>query len=151
MNRGDGQRGFTLVETLTVLVIFAVTSMIALPSLGRLLQHYRLSNATNQVAFEIGRARMQAVAQNRAVRVRAEADTHQVCRQFRNTTSGQWAPATCSEATDFINLSGETVVTGTFPEFDRTGQANSAVTLVVQNSAGQMRIRVGILGRVSLS
>jgi prepilin-type N-terminal cleavage/methylation domain-containing protein len=61
--------GFTLVELLVVVAVFAIASAIAMPQLGRAVDAYRLGMALREVERELQAARVAAVTSNRPVRV----------------------------------------------------------------------------------
>jgi prepilin-type N-terminal cleavage/methylation domain-containing protein len=61
--------GFTLVELLMVVAVFAIMSAVAMPQLGRAIDAYRLGMALREVERELQAARVSAVTSNRPVRV----------------------------------------------------------------------------------
>jgi Tfp pilus assembly protein FimT len=63
-------RGFTLIDTLATLAVFATVSAIALPRLTNSLEGQRLSMETRNVERELQSARLSAVASNRPIRFR---------------------------------------------------------------------------------
>jgi type II secretory pathway pseudopilin PulG len=63
-------RGFTLIDTLATLAVFATVSAIALPRLTNSLEGQRLGMEARNVERELQSARLSAVASNRPIRVR---------------------------------------------------------------------------------
>jgi type II secretory pathway pseudopilin PulG len=63
-------RGFTLIDTLATLAVFATVSAIALPRLTSSLEGQRLGMETRNVERELQSARLSAVATNRPIRIR---------------------------------------------------------------------------------
>ena len=61
--------GFTLVELLAVVAVFAIMSAVAMPQLGRAIDAYRLGMAIREAERELQAARVAAVKANRPVRV----------------------------------------------------------------------------------
>jgi type II secretory pathway pseudopilin PulG len=63
-------RGFTVIDTLATLAVFATVSAIALPRLTSSLEGQRLNMETRNVERELQSARLSAVAANRPIRIR---------------------------------------------------------------------------------
>ena len=59
-----GNGGFSLVEIVAALAIFAILAAISLPDWGTLLPTFRLNGATRQVQSELHRIKMKAVNEN---------------------------------------------------------------------------------------
>lgn len=68
--RGQGSRGFTLMELLLVSSIFVLLAAIGTPTLGRAVDAYRIGLAMRSVERELQAARLSAVTTNRMLRVR---------------------------------------------------------------------------------
>jgi prepilin-type N-terminal cleavage/methylation domain-containing protein len=57
-----GQRGFSLIELLVVVGVIAIMAAASLPAIGRYFRNYQIQSAAQQVASEIGTARMKAIS-----------------------------------------------------------------------------------------
>jgi prepilin-type N-terminal cleavage/methylation domain-containing protein len=145
MKAAHSQKGFTLIEMLVTVGVMAVVASIAVPNAVRLVSIYQLSSAANEVAFEIGRAKMQAVAQHTFVRLVFK-DGGTLYRQTASSSNGSW-----TDATGFVRLPRNTSVSGTGPTFGNNGVASSNGVIEVRNGAGAKTVQYNILGRVTIS
>lgn len=146
-----GNQGFTLVEGLVAIAVSTIVAAIAVPNAAALLEQYQLNAAANEVSFEIARAKMQAVAQNRFVRVVVAADGRSICRQTASSQSGPWSPSSCADAKGYVKLPSTVLVSGTGPTFDRSGLALASGQMTVSNAAGAKKVNYSLLGRVTMS
>lgn len=84
MNRGDAMRpgrrtaGFTLLELIVVVAILGVASALVLPSIGRGGDMLRVRTEAGRVAAVIREARLQAVSQRHATRVKLDPNRNTV-------------------------------------------------------------------------
>ncbi len=140
-----GSAGFSVLELLVVLGLAAVVASIAVPATSELRSVYTLNATADQLALEISKARMQAVARGVFTRVRfgecsysleASADG-----SHYTTTEGPYA------------LPEGTVVEseGANPTFGRTGLAASPVTISIGRGHSHKTLLVNVLGRVTAS
>jgi prepilin-type N-terminal cleavage/methylation domain-containing protein len=66
-SRRDVARGFTLVETVMVIVLAGMLMAIALPRLGDSRRRYQLDTAAYQLAGDLRRAQIEAIRRNQPV------------------------------------------------------------------------------------
>ena len=69
------ERGFTLVELLITVAVFAVLTMLALPSFNQWIANTKIRSTTESVLAGFQLARTEAIRLNRGVRVTLNADT----------------------------------------------------------------------------
>lgn len=141
------QAGFTLLELVVGLGLMAVVLGISSPAISTLRTRYILDGASRQVAMEISKARMQAIAQNRTVRFRLIGSRTYVLEESEDGAKFQ------AIGNPIVLPSGIAMSTGSngFPRFNRQGMAPSSTVVFVGNGAGQKTIQVSALGRVTRS
>jgi Tfp pilus assembly protein FimT len=139
--------GISLLETVSTMALLAVVSAIAVPSFKNLGDQYRLVSAANQIAYDIGWARMQAIGQHASMRLRL-VDNSSYVRE-RSTDGGTtWSQVQPSSPLP----SGVRISAGSGgPTFDRNGIASATATITVSNGRGTKSVVTNVLGRVTLS
>jgi len=141
--RRIGTSGFSLIQMMVAMVMASVLGATAVPVTGQYLRLYRLSTASDQVAFDLARARMQAVAQSVFVRLRFPDSTHYVReRSPDNVTFAADGPVLALP--NGVSASGATTIT-----FQRNGMIPSSVSLTLSNGTSSKTVRTNVLGRVT--
>lgn len=138
-------RGFTLAETVVGLALASVVAAVAVPASGRLLAQYRLSTATSQIAMEVSRARMQAIGQNRYVRLKKTS-----AGLVREVSSNGESFTQDGDAVPLPNGIGMTFGGSGGPKFNRQGIASTSSYVLMSNEAGYRILYVNLLGRVEV-
>jgi type II secretory pathway pseudopilin PulG len=142
MNRMQGEKGFTILDTLAAFAISGLLLTMTGPAIGDVLAHYRLRGATSQVGFELTRARMQAMAQSAWVRVRFTQDGYVVERSDDGTSFDE-VYATAS-LPDGVRVSG----VSSPPTFDRQGVATDDIEVKISNGGGQRVVEMNSIGKI---
>ncbi len=146
------ERGFTVVELITVVGIMMVITAIATPSFYYWLPKYRLSAGARQIAADLQLARMKAIAQNISYGLRfIDNNTYQV---WRDKNPWEQDPATG----DFDLPEGITVtIPIAFPfdtsEFQSRGTVNTGVGIFqieVTNGDLNKAVCIKLVGRVHI-
>ncbi len=110
------ERGFTLIELLITVAVFAVLTMLALPSFNQWIANTKIRSTTESVLAGFQLARAEAVRLNRGVRVTLNADTSWTVAEVLSGTVIQTRPAT--EGTGNTTM---TVTPGTATTVDFNG------------------------------
>lgn len=142
--RRAGERGYSMIETMVAVGIAGIVAMTALPSASNLFRKHALAGSVEELAFQIARARMQAVGQNKFVRVRFYSSTTYGIETSSNGTS-------YTRQGPVYTLSPGLSLTSTAnPSFTRRGLSTSA-TINVTDGETTKSIRVNRIGNASVS
>lgn len=130
---------------MVALAVAGVVAAVAVPGSGRLLAQYRLSSATSQVAMEVARARMQAIGQNRYVRLKQTS-----VGLVREVSSDG---VSFTQDGDAVSLPKGVIMAfggSGGPKFNRQGIASTSSYVLMSNDQGYRILWVNLLGRVEL-
>jgi prepilin-type N-terminal cleavage/methylation domain-containing protein len=90
------QEGFTLIETVVVVLVGAVILAFATPKFTSAMRQYRVSMASRELSDLIHKAKMQAVSDNRSVTLRVDTATNRfgivVCDAAGNELRTEYVP-----------------------------------------------------------
>jgi prepilin-type N-terminal cleavage/methylation domain-containing protein len=140
------QRGYSLVEVLAGIGILGIVSTMTMPVVSTFMSQYQLRSAADQLAFEIGRARMQAVAQRVFVRVRVERDGW-----VRERSTDGVTYVADNAVVGLPNGITAIVSEGGSPTFNRAGLAQSSTTITLGNTHASKTITTNVIGNVDVS
>ena len=148
MTRQKSLRGFSLNEVVVVLALGAIVALTAVPTVNAFFARYQLMSASNQLGFDIARARMQAVGQNRFVRIKMLNST-QYARET-STDGSTWS----SRVTTNLPKGVTATTTSAEVQFDRRGFAtvnNSITVKAVNTRVLQVKtVTTSVIGQVSI-
>jgi Tfp pilus assembly protein FimT len=135
--------GFSAIEMVVAIGLSLAVSAIAVPSGSKLFRQYQFGSAINRLASDMARARIQAVAQNRFVRVRF---LDQTTYTFERSTDG----VTFSQYGGQIKLPPSVTASGGGPTFDRSGLPAAVTTMSLTDGSVSKGVRVNVVGSVSI-
>jgi prepilin-type N-terminal cleavage/methylation domain-containing protein len=142
------RRGFTLLELLIAITLAGVLSAIALPSVQRQVERWRIGAAARQVVMDLKAARARAIAGGAAERIHfaVASATYQLERQRPGGAYAAIAPAT--RLPDGVRVVDCTAA-GDGVGFRPRGYAITFGTITLRNASGdERRVIVDIAGRL---
>ncbi|HEX7407468.1 MAG TPA: GspH/FimT family pseudopilin [Candidatus Binatia bacterium] len=147
MIRQSSKRGFSLVEVVIVLQLTAIAAFIAVPNMNAFFARYQLMSASNQLGFDIARARMQAIGQNQSVRIRMLSGT-----QYVRETSKNGSPPWSNQVTTSLPRGVTVTTTSAQVGFDRRGFATVNNSITVSGGVQQLKtVMTNVIGRVTIA
>jgi len=137
----NNQAGFTLAETLIVMVLSAIITMIGYISINALLPQHRLSGAVRVVKADLHRAKMLAVEKSSDYQVIFTTSGYEVKKKGGGTENSK----------SFEDYPGITVKTPATISFKQRGLAAPG-SITLRNTEGdEKRLSISIAGRVKIN
>jgi prepilin-type N-terminal cleavage/methylation domain-containing protein len=147
MQARTGERGFTLIEMLVVLLIIGVIVIVALPSTARTLSDLRLRSDARSIHNMVGLAKMRAGSRFTRERVYVDLSTSSYYLQYWDKTASSWVTeggtSTLSSGVSFGTADVDGAPPDTQSTFgqaaacrDSSNEAISGTACVVFNSRG---------------
>ena len=135
------RRGFSLVELIVVIAVFAILAAVAVPQFIGFRPKNRLNGAARQIYSELMWARSKAVNENSAYVVTFPTNqTMQIAGSTTKTVNIQ------TEYSDVTLTSTSSTIT-----FSSRGTADVAPTITLTNSGGTKTVTIRITGTASIS
>jgi len=146
----NGERGFSIIEIIVVLVVIAIMVAIAVPGTIKQLQAYRLQNSAAVLAGKLDEARMNAIKRNRTVWLRIDktARTEQI---RSNTPLGVVYDIGYPELLwQEINLDAPDSVEVAFDSLGRYASGPPTVVLLESNLSKRKNVMISPAGKVTV-
>jgi prepilin-type N-terminal cleavage/methylation domain-containing protein len=146
---GRRTEGFSMLELIVVMAIVAADALILLPKVNGLYAEYQLMSASTQLDADLIRARMEAIGENRYVRIRVTSNTQYI--REKSSDGATWA------ADDVVSQlpGGVTTTTTTAKvQFDQKGYIYNSVnnTIGLRNTLSQQKnLSTSLIGQVTIS
>lgn len=156
-------QGFTLIELMVVVAIVAIVAYIAIPSYVAFIDNKRLVDSAEFIQGKLNFARAEAIKQSKTIYVGITSGTtwdvgigDQVACTGASATD--CAISTSVNGTDNVSLTyyftdpgnGTGVDAVAQVRFDPVRGTASATTITVSNSAGSLKVKVSVLGRITV-
>ncbi len=130
--------GFTVLEIMITVAVFAILIVVAVPNMALLSNAYQLRGAAREVASDLQFARLLAVKENRSIRVAFASNSYQILR-----VSDGSVVKSRNVANDYPGLT----LTNLSVDFYSRGDSNGN-TIIVTNPRGAKNITVNYTGRI---
>ena len=143
------QRGFTNIELVMVLIIFAIVSAIGLWSAQAFTSSSRLRGAISMVRNDLNSAKMNAIRDRRQCRLAFGTDNYQV--QMGNSATGStvWTNIRLRNFEEFQGVSLDSV-TGN-PVFHPRGTADPSSITLKNEKDKKIKITISMAGRIKVN
>ncbi len=158
--RRTGDRGFSVVEVIVVLMIISIVLAFALPAANRAIAAYNLRSAGDHMAERLTAVRALSMAKNRTVTFSFKASTGKYGFDFTPTGAPDGLPDTTDPADPSIDYRIETLPYGITGSADQQVSFNSrgeipigatAQTFTMTDYGGRtVRVSVNLRGKVSV-
>ncbi len=153
MHRSD-KTGFTLVELLIAVVIFAILGAISIPTFQSFLAQRRLNGAARELHANLMACRMQAVAENKWISTVIN-NNHQYTIFRDENKNGSVDTGEMILIKDlhpsYYDVTFDGAVIGYVVAFYPKGTGGSDGTLIINGSTGMKQITVSSNGRVRIN
>ena len=143
------QRGITLLELITVMIIIAIGAVLTTPNIGGWLPNYRLRSATRDVVSIMRVAQLKAVSNNTQYQVVFNPGNSTYILQYRDT-GGNWidegAAQTLPRGVNFA-----TTLLGDTATFSPNSTATDGNITLNNTKGATKRVRLlGLTGRIKI-
>lgn len=135
--------GFSLIEILASISIFAVLIGMASISFLHLSPKYRLVKAVREIHSRMNYARYRAIYKGTRVRIRLDADGYTI--ETYNSKSSSWTHS------PKVFLEGVDIEANNSPTFHPIGTVSNLASIYVSNSWGKYKISLAITGRIKVT
>ena len=142
MKRMNSQLGYTLLQLLLALEFGTVVAAVGAPKVFDAYAFYQLKATANQVGFDIARARMEAIGQNKYVRIQMQSS--QYLRQVSNDGS-TWTTETTRTLPNNVSAYSNSEV-----RFDRRGFATVNNWMLLMGGGRYRWIFTSLIGRSTI-
>jgi type II secretion system protein H len=134
--------GFSLMETVIVLLVVALIAVVASTSFLSYAPKYRLLSAVRKVHSRLNYARYMAIFEGTKVRMKFESNGYTV--EKYDEDKKEWKSETRSI------LDGVTIQANNNPVFHPQGTVSNLASIIISNSWGKYRIALAISGRIKV-
>jgi prepilin-type N-terminal cleavage/methylation domain-containing protein len=139
----QSRSGYTLIETLLVLLVVAFILALGASSFIHTIPKYRLQGAVWEVSARLNEARYTAILKGVPVRMRFSGSGY--CLERHDPEGGAWLRLSGR------SLEGVSLQANNAPIFHPQGTVSNLVTIWVENAWGRYKITLAITGRIKVA
>ena len=148
------QSGFTLIEMMIVIAVFAIVASIAIPNFMSLLPGMRLNGAARQVMGDLMAARMKAVKLNKKTKVFFDNDhQYRICDDADNSGTVDDGEGDDVEDKNIQTNYHDVTLSKTGynnPVFQPRGTATIIIITLTNSENAQKKVKVHLTGRIKI-
>jgi len=143
--------GFTLVEMMVVVAVFAIMAAVAIPAFMSLLPGMRLNGAARQVAGDLMAARMKAVKLNQDTKVFfTSSSQYSICDDADNDGTVVFGEGDVKNRNIQTEYHDVTLTKTANPAFQARGTSSGTTVTVTNPSGSKKDVKVAFTGRVKI-
>lgn len=155
------QRGFTLIELMVVVAIVAIVAYVAVPSYVAFIENKRLVDSTEFIQGKLNFARAEAIKQSKVIYLGVTSGSSWDVgigdqSSCDGSNSANCTVTTSVNGTDGVQIpyfytdpgNGTDVTSAVQVRFDPVRGTASTSTITISNSAGALKVKVSLLGRI---
>ncbi len=148
--KNNNHNGFSVIELIIIILIISILSALALPSVQRNLQLFRLETGSGSISSLLALARMEAIKRNREVTVVINEDKKTAIlksKNHRNEEVSLTENIRLSDDISFLTTGNNSVTFTSLGRNKTSGESNLYIRLIGTNK--QRRIKVSSVGQIS--
>jgi type IV fimbrial biogenesis protein FimT len=151
-NEKNNERGFSVIELLIVVLIISIIVTLALPSVQRTLQLYRLETGASFVAQRLTEARLAAIKRNRDTWLEINSTTRTLTVKSTNDAAQTITLGYPMTLPDSVQMTGTIPASVIFSSLGRNrANANTALNLRLAAANRNKTITVGATGNITIT
>jgi type IV fimbrial biogenesis protein FimT len=152
LQKKKNQNGFSLIELVIVLLVIAILVTLAIPSIQRTLQLYRLETGTSYILHRLTEARLAAIKRNRDTWLEINATNGSLNVKSTNDSGQQITlgyPTKIPEGVQFSTAPPSSVI---FSSLGRNrANANTQIKLKLAATNQIKTINIGVTGNITIT
>jgi type IV fimbrial biogenesis protein FimT len=148
----NSQSGFSLIELIIVLLVIAILVTLAIPSIQRTLQLYRLETGTSYILHRLTEARLTAIKRNRDTWLEIDASNRSLSVKSTNDSGQQITLGFPTKLPESVQFTGAIPGSVIFSSLGRNrANANTSIKLKLTANNQIKTINISVTGNITTS